>query len=408
MVRNHCPVCRGRRIEEIYHFGDLPLTTQYVSAPVKTYESFPLSITGCSDCHFVFISNPVDPIRLYSDNYNLTSSYPASHLDDLTERLIEKVPSYESFIFEIAANDGAFLHRFLKNGYENVLGIEPSANCVATARGKGVRVINDYFNFNSASALFHTYGKADLVIIRHAIEHIADIEGLLEGIATICSDNGSVYVEFPDTDLAFTYGKYMYFFEQHVNYFTTATCQHLFNRFGFQLDREYRFSYGGGSKGLLFSPISGVPLKTPSPDFFTNSSMDMLRLHLKQSTQKISRFIDSKPGSRFSLYGPGFVGISLINNIDIAKHLCCVFDDSPTKIGLFLPGSNLEIKSGMRLAEERPDYCLIAPLNEKKFETGIINNNKEYLNNGGHFIEFFPQGKETDFFHIINRDNQQS
>lgn len=405
MLRTHCPVCHSKKVEEIYNFGSVPFTTQYLPTPSTSFETYPLTINGCHDCNFVFIPKPIDPETLYSDNYNLTSSYPAMHLDHLSEMLAEPIKSNDAFIFEIAANDGYFLEHFSKKGFKNLLGIEPSANCVKNASEKGVNVINDFFSHTSSRSIRKTHGKADLVIIRHAIEHIMDLDDLLKGISEICAEEGSVYVEFPDSDLAFQHSKFMYFFEQHVNYFTTATCQKVFNRFGFQLAEEFIFSYGGGSKGLLFKRSPSAQVEEKASNASNEIDIITLRNRISKAINKIIGFIRENPDATFGLYGIGFVGISLINNSEMAGNLSCLFDDSPTKKGLFLPGCNLEILTGEHLLDKKPDYCFIAPLNEKEFERNIIHKNQSYIDNGGSFIEFFPKDNETDLFHVIGKAN---
>ena len=65
------------------------------------------------------------------------------------------------------------------------------------------------------------------------------------------------------------------------------------------------------------------------------------------------------------------------------KHLSCIFDNTPQKVGKYSPGSNIPIAHEADLLQLMPDYCILFAWN---FREDCIAKNQEYLQAGGHFI----------------------
>lgn len=380
-----CPICKSDATTEVYDFGQQPFTTEFLNSNNDEFHTSHLSLRGCDACSFVYIPEPADPELLYGNDYGLTSQCPATHLDDLVDELLSQLKNKDSFIVEVAANDGAFLKRFQGHGFQKCLGIEPAENCVKAGAKLGVSILNDFFNLESAQKIVEHNGKANLLIIRHALEHIDDLEGLLKAIDVLLADDGLLYIEIPDSVEVFKRGKYMFFFEQHVNYFTPFALNKYLSASGLGLQKDYFFSYGGGAAGFLYSR-SKEKVKIE----FKSELLDGLSERIKSEIHRVKDLVRGDSTAKLSLYGAGFVGFSVINNAGIADKVCAVFDDNLNKIGRFVPGINnaIPILTGDELLTISPEVCLMSPLSSKELEQKIINKHDEYVQAGGRFIEF--------------------
>ncbi len=82
--------------------------------------------------------------------------------------------------------------------------------------------------------------------------------------------------------------------------------------------------------------------------------------------------------------------------MNLGKLLDYIVDDNPEKQGKYTPGDHIPVLPTKEIYERRPDYLFIlAWIHAKK----IIENNKRYLEEGGHFIICFPEVK------IIGRED---
>ena len=97
-----------------------------------------------------------------------------------------------------------------------------------------------------------------------------------------------------------------------------------------------------------------------------------------------------KQGKTVAGFGAARSGTTLITQMGIGKLLDYIVDDNPEKQGKFTPGDHIIVKPTKTIYEKKPDYLFIlAWVHAKK----IIENNKKYLDEGGHFIVCFPEIK---------------
>jgi hypothetical protein len=87
-------------------------------------------------------------------------------------------------------------------------------------------------------------------------------------------------------------------------------------------------------------------------------------------------------------YGAARSGTTLISQMNLGKVISYIVDDSPDKQNKFSPGDHIPILPSKALYEQKPDYVFIlAWIHAQR----IIDNNKAYLDQGGHFIVCFPE-----------------
>jgi hypothetical protein len=87
-------------------------------------------------------------------------------------------------------------------------------------------------------------------------------------------------------------------------------------------------------------------------------------------------------------YGAARSGTTLIAQMNLAKVITQIVDDSPDKQSKFSPGDHIPILPTKALYEKMPDYVFILAWIHAQ---PIINNNRAYLERGGRFILCVPE-----------------
>jgi SAM-dependent methyltransferase len=134
-------------------------------------------------------------------------------------------------IFEIGCANGQLLALLKKNGYENVLGIDPSPTCAQIAMQRfGIQV-----NTGTLSNLNLSEGFADVIILAGVMEHVRDIDQALDKISFHTKNGGRVFISVPNAS-RYAEGEdapFQEFSMEHINFFGPGSLSNLMATRGF-------------------------------------------------------------------------------------------------------------------------------------------------------------------------------
>src|SRR5436190_19958469 len=174
-----CRLCSEPLRRVFVDLGMSPLCESYVS-PEHLDEMepfFPLCVFVCEDCFLVQLKEYVPPEAIFSE-YAYFSSYSDSWVEHarryaaaVSERL---ALGPESFVVEVASNDGYLLQHFAARGIP-VLGVEPARNVAAVARERGVPTESVFLGEGSAREIVARQRPADLVVGNNVFAHVPDL-----------------------------------------------------------------------------------------------------------------------------------------------------------------------------------------------------------------------------------------
>jgi hypothetical protein len=363
----------------------------------QEYYEHDLTLEICLNCGFTFISDPMPAHFLYADFHWGTSTYPPSHLEDLCDKIShEFLQNQNDLVMEIGSNDGYFLSRFRERNRDNLLGVEPTKNCVELSLERGVPTLNAFFGKQTADEIIATYGRATCIICRHVLEHVWDLEDFLNGVSALLLDDQAVFVlEVPDFHTIMDQGNFSSIWEQHVNYFDSFSLDKLLRRHSFDIFAKEVVPFAGNSI-MLFARKNGwkgIDIQNNlNPNIFKKRN-NIFKEKIENNIVEMHDFLSSLKGSESTIvaYGAGMRGVCLVNFSKIYKYIDYFIDDDRRKVGKFIPKCMLEIRSPQVLYRERPEYCLITPLKDKATEKQLLKNCFDYSKNGGRFIELFPE-----------------
>ena len=101
------------------------------------------------------------------------------------------MPRLRGKVLDIGCSDGIFLDIYKENGWET-FGVEPSKNGIV-AQNKGHKVYRDIFEKVSFPKKYF-----DLVIMNHTLEHVENVDSVLEKINDILKKDGILFIDVPN------------------------------------------------------------------------------------------------------------------------------------------------------------------------------------------------------------------
>jgi SAM-dependent methyltransferase len=236
-----CPICKST-VVNILH-------SQRFALPADHPLPSAFDIVACPTCDFVYADTPADAAaydRYYTDyskyaDQSTSTGGGGDKLDqariDITAREISRhLHDYTAHIVDIGCANGGMLAALRNLGYTNLLGIDPSPECVANTK----RLFNIPASQGWLGALPPEAAKADLIILSHVLEHVLNLTEAVTRIRTVLAPGGLVYVEVPDSSryadcLA---APFQDFNTEHINHFNSTALFNLFIAKGFKLEEE--------------------------------------------------------------------------------------------------------------------------------------------------------------------------
>lgn len=384
-----CHLCGSSELSLLVDFGKHPVSKHYLAARSEDKPVWPVNLYFCESCGLTQLVDSCPAEFLYDEYVTLSSWKPQPHV----RHEIDILAKYSSIdltanIVEIGCNDGMFLKELALTGYENLIGIEPSADAHALAVSKGFDVVKEFLSPELSERLTKKRGKFDLVISRQNFEHIADLQGVARSLDVLLKPNGYVLIELPNFECNLRCLDYS-LWEEHVNYFTIDTLKHFLSLSNIKIIYDEVFLFSGEGIFVIGQKTENVE---PSLDYLPE---------LKQKNLEFANFwpvfrsraieyltSEHKKGKKIAVYGAGARAFCLISFAGLAPYIDVILDDQPEKQEKFMPGGRVPVKSSDILYSQQIDICLLAVNTEN--EDKVINRHAKWIQLGGEFWSVFP------------------
>ena len=379
--RMRCRFCASEVSRSLVDLGMSPLCEEYVPASkLNQMEKFyPLHALVCDQCFLVQVGDYVTPDDIYTE-YAYFSSYSDSWIEHgrrYTENICNTVQlGNESFVVELASNDGYLLQHFAKKGIP-VLGIEPAANVAVAAEEKGIPTVNKFFGVKTAKELLKEYPKPDLLIGNNVLAHVPDLNDFVAGMKILLKPEGRITMEFPHLVKLMQQNQYDTIYHEHFSYFSLTTVEKVFAFHGLQLFDVDEIPTHGGSLRVHVrheedgsGEVSGAvtALRSFENEFGISriETYEEFGRHVEQSKRDLLTFlINAKnDNKRIAGYGAPGKGNTLLNYCGIRRDfLDYTVDRNKYKHGCFTPGTRIPIYPTENIRQTKPDYLLVLPWN---------------------------------------------
>ncbi|MFI1890186.1 class I SAM-dependent methyltransferase [Streptomyces jumonjinensis] len=396
-----CLSCGGSSLFPILDLGKQPLANSYAYPGSGTGEQcYPLGLVGCTECSLVQLTGTVAPEVLF-DYYPYFSSYSTTMveaMDALSERVVRDLSlSGDSFIVEIASNDGYLLRSYQKRGIP-VLGIEPARNVAEAALRAGVPTLVAYFGRDTAHQVVSRQGRADVVHANNVMAHVPDINGFTQGMAMLLKEDGTAYVECPYLGDLISEVAFDTVYHEHVLYYSLTSFDALVRRHGLAVTDIERLPRHGGSLRYTVRH-QGAPVAAAVGELLAEEAR--LGINSPAYYQGFAERVESvkrelldllsalrADGARFAAYGAAAKGTVLLNHVGIdTRTVGMVYDRNPHKQGRVMPGVGIPIADPAELVHDMPTHVLLLTWNLKD---EIWEQQRKYRELGGRFILPLP------------------
>jgi len=342
---------------------------------------YPLHVYVCDRCFLVQLGEYQTPENIFS-NYPYFSSYSDSwlkHAEHYCAKMIAELGlSAQSFVVEVASNDGYLLQYFVRQQVP-VLGIEPAANVARVAVEKGVPTLVEFFGTRLATQLASEGRTGDLVVGNNVLAQVPDLNDFVAGLRILLKPDGVLTLEFPHLLQLIEQNEFDTIYHEHFSYFSMLTTARILAAHGLRVfDVEELATHGGSlrvyacrlesQKYDVKPSIADLTAEEERAGLASPEGYSEFARKVKETKLALVDFLITAARQSKSVAGYGAPGKSatLLHYCGIGKDLIqFTVDRSPYKQGRFLPGSRIPISHPDRIREEKPDYLIILPWNLK-------------------------------------------
>ena len=221
---HHCRFCSAPLTHLVIDLGMSPLCESFLpqSRQDEMEAFYPLCVKICEQCNLVQLDEYVEPEHIFSE-YAYFSSYSEhwlQHASEYCDMITEqRALGPESFVVELASNDGYLLQNFVEKGIPCV-GVEPAANVARAASQVGVKTRVEFFGADAAQRMKAEGLSADLIIGNNVLAQVPDLNGFVEGIRILLKPEGVATLEFPHLQRLIDECQYDTIYHEHYCYFS--------------------------------------------------------------------------------------------------------------------------------------------------------------------------------------------
>ena len=406
VTARHCRFCGAGLQQTFADLGLSPLCETYPSQEQLNHGEmyYPLHVYVCSQCWLVQLEEYESPENIFSD-YAYFASYSDSWLKHCEKYCNEMKARLgldgNSFVAEVASNDGYLLQYFVKMGIP-VQGIEPAANVAAAALEKGVPTIVRFFGSQLARELTAEGRSADLIAGNNVLAQVPDLNDFVKGLKILLKPDGVLTLEFPHLLCLIESNEFDTIYHEHFSYFSLISTIKILQHHGLRVfDVEELKSHGGSLRIFASRSESQLYAETPNVrkvlEDETAAKLDRIEGYqafapaIKQTKFELVEFLinAAREGKTVAAYGAPGKSATLLHYCGIGKDLIqYTVDRNVYKQGRHLPGSRIPIYHPDRIRETRPDYVLILPWNLKDEIMKQLEHIREW---GGRFVVPIPK-----------------
>lgn len=401
-----CRHCFSELTHIFLNLGFAPPSNAYLTSGdlVKPEKYYPLKVMVCDSCWLVQTEDYPQADELFDSEYSYFSSTSLGwlkHAEKYSEKMIRELNLNEqSFVIEIASNDGYLLKNFLDKKIP-CLGIEPTASTASVAEALGISVLQEFFSEQLGKKLANDGKQADLIAGNNVYAHVPNINDFTRGLKAALKLGGTITLEFPHLMRLIEFNQFDTIYHEHFSYLSLFSVINIFKSAGLRVWNVEELSTHGGSLRIYGCHEADERLNMPSVDSILEEEkkrgLQSLSVYLsfQEKADRIkNNFLEflisqKRLGKRVVAYGAAAKGNTLLNYAGIKPDLLAyVCDAAQAKQDKFMPGSHIPILSPDALIKDVFDFIVILPWN---ISDEVLEQNKKLKDAGVKFLTAIPE-----------------
>lgn len=375
------------------NFGHQPPSNRFEVAGHAESDRHPLIVGQCQACALVQLVDPM-PTEMVASRFDwLTYNEPESHLDRTVDKLGKLLGGAHASanIQGLTYKDESTLRRFKARGSQRCVEVDLPRLVDADIPRTAIERIQDLVSVDNCQRAAKEFGRADLLIVRHVLEHAHRPREFIDALREMVAPGGLVVFEVPDSSRFLDSGDVCFFWEEHVTYFTESTLGRFIASAGRSLEALWVEPYPMENSLIAVvrlddSAVRAVADAQLAADLAKVRELTRQHMQLAERCRTIlQKYRDE--GRRVYGFGAGHLAAKFVNLNDVGDLLEGVIDDSPDKQGLRMPGSGLPIVGSDVLESGGADLCLLSLSPES--EARVVAARSDYLEAGGEMRSMF-------------------
>ena len=381
-----CKFCNTHITAPTFDLGNTAISNDLIVKDKLHFQekTYPLVLYVCPKCFLAQTEQYKDGYEIFGDDYVYFSSYSShwlkhakQYVEDITTRLnLGK----SSFVLEVASNDGYLLTNFVEKNIK-CLGVEPTRSTAQEAIKKGVPTIIDFFNLELADRLKKEGSQADLIIANNVLAHVPDINDFVASLKKVLKEDGTITIEFPHLLSLVEKNEFDTIYHEHFYYFSILALIKIFSKYDLSIyDLDELETHGGSIRVYIAHTNSNIDQNSDkknlnrilnkeltygldSLEYYRKLQHNAFDIKLNSLQYLIKNKLD---GKRIIAFGAAAKGNTFLNYCGIKSDIVeAVIDETPNKIGKYLPQSKIPILSFSSIKDLKPDVIVILPWNHK-------------------------------------------
>lgn len=369
-----CPICKSTESNIIKNIT-IMIPEEY-KLPSK------YNIVSCSNCGFCYADTSAteEQYDYYYKNCNIyaTDTKNRNNIESefsICKDVMLEILDKDSTLLNIGVGNADFEIEGLKNGYKNIIGLDPSKNSMHVLEKNGIKgILGSIYETNK-----ELIGKIDGVFAFYTFEHLLNPRLAIEQMIKYLKPNGKIFICVPDYELVekSQIATPNHFNQEHINYFSEVSLNNLLSIYGFKPIHSKKIIY----KATEFDEYS-VMCVYAKDDCIENNLLDIdlktklsIKEYLKDQekvedkyAKKIKVLIDRN--EPVIIWGTGALTMNLLTTTDLNKcNIIAYTDNNKSKIGTIF--NNKYIISPEKLSKITGTIVIASMLYSKDIEKQI-------------------------------------
>jgi SAM-dependent methyltransferase len=306
----------------------------------------------------------------------------------------------DAFVMGVTYKDDSTLARCLRKGVKHAHRLSQAEDLEIIDPLASLETVQGLLNKAKADELVKKYGQADVLFVRHILEHVHEPKHLVQACHRLTKPGGLIVFEVPDCRKVFDGNDHCFLWEEHIAYFTPETLKGFLQQEGFHKISSFVYPYPmeGSLVAIVVNDIVDCKMD-PVKNIEEIRRVRNFATSFAARKNTIQSMLDKRleKGCRIALFGAGHLAAKFVNFYQLKDRFIGVIDDSPHKQNHYLPGSALPVITSTCLDAGEIDLCLLTLSPES--EAKVRKSRSDFLASGGIFQSIFSASASS-----IDRD----